>query len=212
MTRVTAILLCAGRSSRMGRPKPLLPWGDRTLVAYHVAELAAAGCDPVIVVLGHEAEAILPHLDHPSVEVVVNPRYDEGRASSLRAGAQAVPYDAEAVVTLSVDQPRPRDVVARLLSAHERGGVLITQPEYRGRRGHPVVLSAALLPELRQVAEETLGLRAVLRAHANETRLVPFDDPVVTVDVNTPDDLARALPLFGLASKGGDKPESRAGQ
>lgn len=196
----------------MGRPKPLLAWGDRTLIAYQVAELAAAGCDPVIVVLGHEAEAILPHLDHPSVEVVVNPRYDEGRASSLRAGAQAVPYDAEAVVTLSVDQPRPRAVVARLLSAHERGGALVTQPEYRGRRGHPVVLSTALLPELRQVTEETLGLRAILRAHADDIRLVPFDDPVVTVDLNTPEDVARALPLFGLASDDNDEPESRAAQ
>ncbi len=190
----------------MGRPKPLLPWGSQTLVAYQVTELAAAGCDPVIVVLGHDADAILPHLDHPNVEVVVNPRYDEGRASSLRAGAQAVPYDADAVVVLSVDQPRPRDVVLRLLAEHERGGALVTQPEHRGRRGHPVALSAALLPELRQVTEETLGMRAVLRAHASETRLVPFDDAVVTVDLNTPEDVDRALPLFGLTNAAGREP------
>ncbi|HXF51367.1 MAG TPA: nucleotidyltransferase family protein [Dehalococcoidia bacterium] len=207
MKRVAAILLAAGRSERMGRPKPLLPWGSQTLVAYQVTELAAAGCDPVIVVLGHDADAVLPHLDHPRVEVVVNPRYDEGRASSLRAGAQAVPYDADAVVVLSVDQPRPREVVLRLLAEHERSGALVTQPEHRGHRGHPVVLSAALLPELRQVTEETLGLRAVLRAHAGETRLVPFDDAVVTVDLNTPADVERAQPLFGLTNATGGEPE-----
>lgn len=203
MIRAAAILLAAGRSRRLGRPKPLLPWGEGTLIAYQIAELAAAGCQPIIVVLGHEAGAVLPHLDHPSVEAIINPRYEEGRASSLRAGAQSVPADAEAVVILSVDQPRPRDALRRLLAEHERGGALITQPEHRGHRGHPVVVSARLLPELRQATDETLGLRAVLRAHADRTRLVPFDDPVVTVDLNTPGDVERARPLFGLPKEGG---------
>lgn len=197
--RFAAILLAAGRSERMGQPKALLPWDGRPLIAYQIAELAAAGCRPVVVVLGHEADAIVPFVVHPAAEVVVNPRYDEGRASSQRAGAQAVPYDADAVVILNVDQPRPREVLVRLLVEHEAGPALVTQPEYRGKRGHPVVLSAALLPELRQVTEESLGLRAVLRAHAAQTRLVSFDDPVVTMDLNTPDDVRVARRAFGLS-------------
>lgn len=196
--RFAAIVLAAGRSERMGQPKALLPWGNRPLIAYQIAGLAAAGCLPVIVVLGHDADDIVPAVTDPVAEVVINARYTEGRASSLRAGAQAVPHDAEAVVVLSVDQPRPTEVIARLLAEHDRGHALVTQPTYRGRRGHPVVISAALLPELRQVTEESLGLRAVLRAHTAQTRLVPFDDSVVTVDLNTLEDVRAARPLFGL--------------
>ncbi len=199
--RFAAIVLAAGRSERMQQPKALLPWGDGPLIAYQIAALAAAGCRPIIVVLGHDADAILPFVSHPAAEVVFNPRYAEGRASSLRAGAQAVPDETEAVVVLNVDQPRPSEVIARLLAEHEAAGAPITQPAYRGRRGHPVVISAALLAELRQVTDESLGLRAVLRAHATETRLVPIDDPVVTVDLNTPEDVSTARPLFGLPER-----------
>jgi CTP:molybdopterin cytidylyltransferase MocA len=190
----------------MGEPKAVFLWDGQPLIAYQVGELAAAGCRPVVVVLGHEADAIIPFIVHPAAEVVVNPRWAEGRASSLRAGAQAVPDDADAVVVLNVDQPRPRHIIARLAAEHERGGALVTQPEYRGKRAHPVALSAALLPDLRSVTEETLGLRAVLRAHAAETRLVPFDDPVVTVDLNTPGDVRAARALLGLSDEGSQAP------
>ena len=105
---IAAILLAAGESTRMGRPKALLPWRDTTLVEYQVRELTAAGVERIAVVLGHDAGEVWPHVPDEA-HMVVNEAYREGRASSLRAGAGALPDDADPILVLGVDQPRPRD-------------------------------------------------------------------------------------------------------
>jgi molybdenum cofactor cytidylyltransferase len=207
----SAILLAAGESSRMGRPKALLPWGDRTLLEYQVDELRAAGVDDIVVVLGHEAKEVRAHVP-PAARSVVNDAYREGRASSLRAGAAALPDSAGPVVVLGVDQPRPRRVHERLLAAHSVSGALVTLPAVDGKRGHPAVLSGGLLPELRSASEEQQGLRGVIAAHEGEVREVPFillqhesmaSAPdltalMVRLDINTPEDYESARALFAV--------------
>jgi len=190
------ILLAAGESARMGRTKPLLPWGDATLIEYQVGEMLAAGLERVVVALGDAWQDVKPHLTAPNVEVVINEAYRESKASSLRAAAACLLDEDEAVVILSVDQPRPRDVLTRLLAAHEGGAALITVPAYRGRRGHPAVLAGALIPELRNVVDETRGLRGLIERHEASLREVPFDTPIVLIDMNTPDEYRRAHELF----------------
>lgn len=185
-----AILLAAGESARMGRPKPLLAWDDATLIEYQVAQLREAGCDPVIAVLGHRAKEILPLVEAAGAVAVVNPGYAEGRASSLRAGAGAID-EADAIVILGVDQPRPAPVTARLLAEHAGG---VTLPVRDERRGHPVVVDGSLLPELREAREETLGLRAIVERHP--VREVTFDSAVVLLDVNTPEEYEEARRVF----------------
>lgn len=189
---VAAILLAGGESRRMGKPKPLLEWGGTTLIEYQLAELEACPIDETIVVLGHRAEEVLAHVQGAGRRVIVNEQYRRGRASSLRLAAATLPDDTEAVVILSVDQPRPRAMIAALVEAHLAQGNLITAPTYRGRRGHPPVLSGRLLPELREVDEETQGLREVMRRHAAEVAEVSFDNPAVLVDINEPGEYNKA--------------------
>ncbi len=196
-----AILLAAGESTRMGRPKPLLPWGDTTLIAFQVQELRAAGVGDIVVVLGHGAAEVRPHVPSDA-RVVVNESYAEGRASSLRAGAAAMPSDSDPIVVLNVDQPRPRDLLRRLLEAHNDGEASIMLPTYLGRRGHPVILSAALLPELRTASDDTRGLRGVIEAHEAEVQELAVESEIARLDVNTEADYARGLQLFGLTSEG----------
>jgi len=186
---ISAILLAAGESRRMGSPKPLLAWRGATLIEYQIAQLRKAGVGDVIAVLGHRSENILPLVTAAGARPVVNESYHEGRASSLRAGAAAI-EGAETVVVLSVDQPRPATITRRLLDQHASG---ITVPSHDGHRGHPVVLDGALLPELREADEATQGLRAVLGRHAAEVREVPFDAATVLLDLNTPEDYQRAI-------------------
>lgn len=190
------ILLAAGESARMGRTKPLLPWGDTTLIEHQVDEMLAAGLERVIVVLGDAWQEVKPYLTAPAVEVVINEAYRESKASSLRAAAACLLDEDEAAVILSVDQPRSSDVLIRLLAAHEAGAALITVPAYRGRRGHPTVLAGSLIPELRNVVDETLGLRGLLERHEGSLRDVSFDTPVVLIDLNTPEEYRRAHELF----------------
>jgi len=180
----------------MGRPKPLLPWGDTTLIEYQVREMLGAGLERVIVVLGHAWQDVKPYLTGPAVETVINEAYRESKAGSLRAVAASLLDEDETVVILSVDQPRPRDVLTRLLAAHDAGAALVTVPVHGGRRGHPTVLAGALIPELRNVLDETLGLRGLIERHQAELREVAFDTPIVLLDLNTPDDYRQAHELF----------------
>jgi molybdenum cofactor cytidylyltransferase len=195
---IAAIVLAAGLSTRMGTPKPLLPWDGRTLVEYQVAQLVAAEISQVIVVTGHAADEVERVLAGSSARVVRNPQYREGRAGSVRVGAAAVREPVTAVLTLNVDQPRPAELIRAIVLAHLSGDAAITVPVWAGRRGHPAVFAGALLPELRAVTEDGEGLRAVRRAHAAETRAVDLGDPRVLVDINTPESYREARRLFGL--------------
>jgi CTP:molybdopterin cytidylyltransferase MocA len=188
---IAAILLAAGESTRMGRAKALLPWDGVPLVAYQARELLVAGVEDVVVVLGHGAAEVreaLRQAQGGDVRVVVNEAYREGRASSLRAGAAALADGADPIVVLNVDQPRSREVLSALLSAHAGG---VTMPVYQGKRGHPALLAGTLLPELRSATEEAQGLRGVLAAH--EVREIDLGTAAVRLDINTEEDYRRAL-------------------
>ena len=192
---IAAIILAAGESTRMGQPKPLLPWGGTTLLAWQVAQMRAAGVDEVVVVLGHAAEEVRPAVP-PEARVVVNEGYTEGRASSLRCGAEAVAEPVEALLILSVDQPRPAWLPRLLIESWRQSRAAIVAPRFDGRTGHPVLVDGSLLDELRRVDEATLGLRAVMERHAAETEAVPVANSRVDVDLNTPADYEAALAAF----------------
>ena len=204
---VAAILLAGGESSRMGAAKPLLEWGGNTLIEYQLAQLKEPPVERVVVVLGHRADEVLPYVGRsgPDVVVVVNELYAEGRASSLRLGAAALPDDTTAVLVLSVDQPRPHDVIARLVDMHRHSGSLITVPTYDDRRGHPPLLDGSLLPELREVNEATQGLRAVIERHAADVNELPFETSAVLLDLNRPQEYQKARASY-FAPTGGRRP------
>ncbi|TMB99874.1 MAG: nucleotidyltransferase family protein [Chloroflexi bacterium] len=180
----------------MRAPKPLLDWGGRTLIEHHLSQLHDAGTGDIVVVLGHAADRIRPVVERLDVRIVVNENYAAGRASSLRLGATAVSESSATVVVASVDQPRPASIMRRLIEEHRRSNAKITVPAHAGKRGHPVVLDASLLPELREVREETQGLREVLRRHYGDVREVAFDSPLVLLDINTPNEYETAKALY----------------
>lgn len=207
---VAALVLAAGASSRMGEPKPLVPWGDRPLVAWVVAELLRAPeVADVTVVLGRHAEAVraalhtlraLPDPTGAAVTTVFHPRWPQGRATSLAAGARAIrrrggdppPF----VLVLNVDQPVGHPVVSALVAALAAApDADAAQPLHDGVRAHPVLLRGALLDELCAVTEATHGLRAVLARHPAVAVPLP-DHPEVRLDLDTPAALAAARARF----------------
>ena len=124
------------------------------------------------------------------------PDYRQGKTTSIKAGLSAISADATAILVLAVDQPRPPDILRAVIEAHQARSPLITSPVYGGRGGHPMIFGARLLPELSAITEEGEGLREVTRRHASDIYRLEMDDPVVRVDVNTPENLQAALPLF----------------
>jgi len=194
---ISSIILAAGMSNRMGEPKPLLDWGGEPLLSWEVRQLREAGVDEVIVVLGHQADAIHRRIKSAACRVMLNPRHQMGRAGSLRIGAKAVSRDADAIVVMNVDQPRPAGFLRNLIAMHREESAA-TRPAVDGRHGHPVVVSGRLRTELMGATDEQEGLRGILHAHANELADVASDD-LCEVDLNTPGDYQAACRRFGLA-------------
>src|SRR3972149_6733628 len=145
-----------------------------------------------VAVLGHRADDVLPYVRRAGAQAIVNELYAEGRATSLRVGAAALPDDTSAVLILNVDQPRPHDLTPRLVDAHRHAGSLITVPTYEEKRGHPPVLDGSLLPELREVNEATQGLRAVIARHEADVTELAFETASVLLDLNQPQEYQQA--------------------
>lgn len=198
---VAAIVLAAGASRRMGSPKPLLPWGDSTLLGWELDQLHRSCVDEIVVITGSHADEVRRSLDGGRGYCVFNARWAQGRATSLARGATELLAPGreppEAVVVINVDQPTRHDIVDRLVEELRDAGAEVVQPSYGGKGGHPVVLAGSLLGELAAVNEATLGLRAVLDRHPPHT-VAMDDEPVVRLDLDTPDTLDEARKLLGV--------------
>ncbi len=181
----------------MGRPKPLLEWRDTTLVEHQVSILLEGGVSDVIVVLGHRSEDVAPIVERTDASYVVNCRYKEGRTSSIKAGLAAVPEEADDIILMGVDQPRTTQIIRRVVEAHTNANALLTSPRLKGRGGHPLMFSARLLPELKLISEENQGLREVFERHRSEITEVHFDNPMVRLDLNTPEVYDSAYQTYG---------------
>jgi molybdenum cofactor cytidylyltransferase len=195
---ISAILTAAGESTRMGRPKPLLPWRGVPLVEYQVASLVEAGAAEVIVVLGHRHELVVLHVKGPGVCHVLNPDYRQGKTTSIKTGLRHVDSGATGILLLAVDQPRPPGIIATVIAAHIQNDGLITSPRNQGHGGHPLLFSARLRDELRAITEEKQGIREVVQAHIGEINEVAIDDSIVRLDINSPEEYEEARERYTL--------------
>jgi len=188
---IPAIVLAAGASSRMGRPKPMLAMEDgRTFVRHIVNTLHDAGVTEIVVVVRPDADAVVREVAASRGRAIVNPDPDRGQLSSLVAGLDAIdgPRIVAALITL-VDVPLvAASTVAALLARAAESRAPIVRATYGARHGHPVIFRRELFDALRH-ADPGEGAKAVLRAHVVED--VDVDDPGVLRDIDTPEDYRR---------------------
>jgi molybdenum cofactor cytidylyltransferase len=191
---VVGIVLAAGASSRMGRPKALLPIGSDTFVTRVCRTLLEAGVDDLVVVAGDEHGAVAGALARAGLpaRVVENPRRAEGQLSSVLAGlAVADRPGVEAALVHLVDAPLVRPDTARaVIDAFLRTRAPIVRPAIGGRHGHPVLFARGVFDDLRR-ADPSAGAKAVVRAHAAEVCNVEVDDEGACQDIDTPEAYAR---------------------
>lgn len=209
------MLLAAGESRRMGRPKALLEWGGRPLIAHQVEMLFQAGVDDLAVVLGPNPTALKSALDgrlpadqSSRLQLVENPCFREGKIKSLKIGLDAVlrrdgPQSEGFVALLNVDQPRRSATIARVLGAHAEGvhrqGALFTVPTCQGRGGHPIVIDLRLAREFLELEEDSMGLRVLRDRHWDNVLRPELGLAEILLDVNTPEEYQTAQ--GGLASQ-----------
>ena len=191
---LAAVILSAGASSRMGRPKALLPYREGTFLEHLIEVTRHPRIGATRVVLGAGAEVIqaVAKLD-PSV-VVLNPDWEQGQLSSIRAGLRSLEgIDTDGIVLCPVDHPLVSEpLVSELIERFYEDKKAIVLPTYKGRRGHPVIFSAALYGEL-LAAPADKGARAVVWAHPSDVLEVPTDEEGVVLNINDPDMLKRAI-------------------
>jgi molybdenum cofactor cytidylyltransferase len=197
VTRAAVVVLAAGGSSRMGRPKQLLPVGGRTLLR-RVAELAVE-CGPTVIVLGAAAGRLTTELDGLPVTVAENPDWDRGPGTSVAAGVKAVDESADAVVFLLCDQPAvTADHVRRLIAAHETTGRPMAASGYGGSVGVPALFARELFPALRTL-DPAAGAKQLLARNPERVAVIPF--PNGAIDLDTPVDYERWLAAAPASSK-----------
>jgi molybdenum cofactor cytidylyltransferase len=187
MSEVAAIVLAAGESSRMGRPKPLLPLNGSTFLSHLLDEIRRSRVYRTLVVLGHHPEVVLKAMPEIAPIAIVNEEYHLGQLSSLHVGLRGVGEEADAVLMCLADHPFvTREVIDSLIAAHERTHRPIVIPTYGGGRGHPTLFARPLYGEL-LTAPLDQGARVVVRGHADEVLEVPTEEAGVLADVDTPE-------------------------
>jgi len=191
---IAAIILAAGASERMGEPKALLKFRGATFLETVLDASLAAGVERRIIVVGPDGDKVLLGKDLSHVTVVRNPVPETGPLGSMKlAIAEVINHPVEGVVAWHVDRPHVAvATVQALLDRFASRDAAIVVPEYRGRRGHPVLFGREVFPELLSTSSAE-GARAVVRADPSRVAVVPVDDPAVVEDVDTPEDYRRLL-------------------
>jgi molybdenum cofactor cytidylyltransferase len=184
---IAGLILAAGESRRMGRDKALLTYDGRSFLQTIIDNLDAAGIEKITVVLGHHAEIIQHAVNRAAVRVVVNQDYQRGQTSSLQLGLAAVVSDSpEAVILCLVDHPAiSSGVIAKLREHFESTRPPVLIPTHKGQRGHPVVISQKLFPELLALPPEDPA-NTVIRKYRDATQCVEVTDSGILFDVDDP--------------------------
>ncbi len=188
--RVAGIVLAAGGSTRFGRPKLLLPWGQTTLIEHVLARSQAIGLDQLLVVVGAAAEQIKKGVANRA-KIVYNVDWVAGQSSSLRAGLQALPSCIAATLFILADQPDLQPgVVQALITRWRSTRAPIVVPRYRGQRGNPVLFDRTTFPEL-MALQGDIGGRALITRYGEQVAWVDVDAPL-PFDIDTPEAYQRA--------------------
>ena len=192
--QVSAIVLAAGTSTRMGRAKQLLPLGGTTVLAQTLDKVRSARVAEIILVLGASAEAIrqqLPPSLLDGLKVVVNQAYVKGMASSLHEGLAALDQRSDAALIILGDQPfiRPQ-TLGQIVDGYRRSRAKIVIPCYQGNRGNPVLLDRSVFSEV-MALEGDVGCRAIFGSHLEAILKVEVEDKGVLLDIDDQDDYER---------------------
>ncbi len=198
---IAAILLAAGHGRRMGAYKPLLPFGNQTIIETCIDNFERAGIEDIIVVIpARREEEMRARLSHLQVRFAVNTDEASEMSDSIARGVEQLSNETDALFIALADQPMIASAVIRkLLDERGRTGARIIAPEYKGRGGHPVLIDFVLRDELLHL-DPKRGLRALLEARKDEVRRVAFGTECVVRDMDTWDDYcALHTETFGTA-------------
>jgi molybdenum cofactor cytidylyltransferase len=184
--KVGIILLAAGGSSRLGKPKQLLRYKNQTLLQYSLNEALASNAQSVVVILGSNADILEKEISGKKIHVAINTQWNEGMASSIRTGIKAVTEidsSIEGIILLVCDQPFINaDLLNNLITTHKKTNKGIVACTYENTFGPPVFFHQTFFPELLQLKGD-VGARSIVQQHIDDVEAIPF--PEGTYDIDT---------------------------
>ncbi len=194
-SHIGAVVMAAGLSQRMGKPKMILPWGKQTVIEKVVATLLLTSVDEVVVVTGGVINEIKAALGNQPVQVVLNPDFADGiMLNSLRIGLKALNQNLEAVLIALGDNPQIEDrIVEKIISEYKNVHARIIVPSYELSRGHPWLVDKSLWQALIQW-DNHRTLRDFLNQYSDEIHYLNVDTPSVVMDLDTPEDYENQNP------------------
>ena len=193
--RFAAAVLAAGLSTRMNEFKPLLPLGDTTITDYVISTFRNISID-VFLVAGYRREDIVSHIKDRPFKIVYNPDYEKGMFSSIQAAARELGKEYRGFLMLPVDIPLVRaGTIKQIISAAAGHPDRIIYPVFQGKRGHPPLVPASLIPGILKWDREG-GLKTFLASHEELALDIPVDDRFILFDVDTPKDYAELLKQY----------------
>lgn len=189
---ISAIVLAAGRSTRMGRNKLVLPLDGKPVLQRVLDALKGSKVDETVVVLGGGAEEVRRMIDLRGAKVVVNRHYAEGMSTSIKAGLASVSRSADAVIIVLGDQPLlSAALVDSLIHGFLAEGAPVVVPVHLRKRGNPVLFARSIFPEVMKISGDR-GAKSVMEAHGDDVREVRAIGAGAAIDVDTPSDYKRA--------------------
>jgi molybdenum cofactor cytidylyltransferase len=190
---IVAVILSAGESSRMGRPKALLPIDGVRFVEKIVSALKSTDVGNIIVVLGHNAEEMRQKISDLPVTILINHDYKQGQLSSLQVAISHLESSSEGspvdgILVHLVDHPYiSTTLIDLMIKRFYETKKLIVVPRFQGRRGHPVIFARALFSELLAAGPDQ-GAKPVVHAHRDDTLEIDTKDEGVLIDIDTPEE------------------------
>jgi len=190
---VVALILAAGESRRMGRPKLLLPFGKQTMIETVISHVRQSQVDHILVVLGADSAKIKNKIKNLPVTVISNPDYKQGMLSSIKCGFWNLPEKTEAVLVWLGDQPSiPSSVADQVIETYRRTKKGIVVPVYNNERGHPVLIDIKYKKEI-ETLNPAIGLRQLVYNHPQDTVEVKVDTASILRDIDSVDDYEQEL-------------------
>lgn len=190
---IVGVILAAGKASRMGRVKQLLPFRGKTILQCVIDNAVASSLQEIVVVLGYQADLIEPLITGDAVTVVTNNNYKCGQSSSLKAGLMALPKQTEAVLFMLGDQPLvSSETINRILKAYQTSKGPVVLPVFNGKRGNPTLFSRETFLRMELLNGDSCT-KILFEEYAGRIITVPVDDDSIHFDVDTEADYLRLL-------------------
>jgi molybdenum cofactor cytidylyltransferase len=198
MSRIGAIVLAAGLSRRMGKPKLLLSLNEKPLFRYPLELAIRNGLSPICLIGGQHIEIFqMGTADLSGIEYVANPDYEKGMSSSLKMGIEKLKDRTDAALICLADQPFVPDLVIKSIIAESKKGARIVRPHYQGTAGHPILIDKSLYHEFLQL-EGDQGGKAITKKYKNDTSILFFEEESWGMDIDTPENYQKCKQYINI--------------